>query len=50
MLQLAEMDTVGKIMFGLPILVMIVGPVVVVACLIWLVHTIWKYRHIPPKR
>jgi hypothetical protein len=48
-LLLAEMDAFGKMLFGAMWLVRFVGPVIVLAALIWLVHTIWKYRHIPPR-
>ena len=47
---LAEMGAFGKMFFCLVWLVVFVGPVIVLAALIWLVYTIWKYRHIPPRR
>ena len=49
MLCLAELEPF-KLFVCLIWLVVFVGPIVVLAALIWLVHTIWKYRHIPPKR
>ena len=40
----------GDIVFALVGWLLYIGPVIVLAAIIWLVHTIWKYRHIPPRR